>query len=87
MKITFDDDKNAAKHGVDFADAAYFDWQSAQAKADARFDYGEPRFIATGYLRERLHILVFTPRDGGIRIISFRKANKREIKQYEQTAN
>lgn len=39
---------------------------------------------AIGFLRRRLHVLCFTPIDAGIRVISFRKANNREIKAYEQ---
>jgi len=35
-------------------------------------------------IRDRLHVLCFTPVVNGIRVISFRKANKREIKDYEQ---
>ncbi len=37
-----------------------------------------------GYLEARLHVLCFTPIEEGIRVISFRKANKREINRYEQ---
>jgi len=36
-------------------------------------------------IRERLHVLCFTPVANGIRVISFRKANKREMNDYEQT--
>ena len=31
---------------------------------------------------DRLHVVVFTPVNGGVRVISFRKANKREVKAY-----
>ena len=31
-----------------------------------------------------MHVLCFTPIKGGIRVISFRKANSWEIKTYEQ---
>ena len=34
--------------------------------------------VAVGYLEKRLHILCFLPKTGGIRVISFRKANGRE---------
>ncbi len=40
--------------------------------------YPESRFVAIGYLNNRLHVLVFSETPCGIRIISFRKANKRE---------
>ena len=34
----------------------------------------------------RLHFVCFTETEKGIRVISFRKANKREVKRYEQQA-
>ncbi|MNE51790.1 hypothetical protein D3C80_1464360 [compost metagenome] len=51
---------------------------------DLRRDYGERRFQVLGYIGERLHALVFTPRDGAVHVISLRKANSREVKRYEQ---
>jgi len=39
---------------------------------------------ASGYISNRLHALVFTPREDTFRVISLRKANRREVKQYEQ---
>ena len=41
--------------------------------------------MAVGFMGERLHVLCFTPVAGGIRVISFRKANAREVRNYEQT--
>jgi uncharacterized DUF497 family protein len=35
-----------------------------------------------GYIDERLYALVFTPRGDAVHVISFRKANGREIKRY-----
>jgi Protein of unknown function (DUF497). len=46
---------------------------------DNRRDYGEIRHRALGFLDHRLHALVFVEIVGGIRVISFRKANKREV--------
>jgi uncharacterized DUF497 family protein len=40
--------------------------------------------VAIGYIGLRLHVLCFTPIDGGVRIISLRKANQREVKRYEK---
>ncbi len=51
---------------------------------DVRRDYGEPRFQALGEIDGRLHMLVFTPRSGDVHVISLRKANRREIKRYEE---
>ena len=43
------------------------------------------RFRAQGPIRGRLHELVFTPRNDAVRIISLRKANSREVHEYEKT--
>ncbi len=41
--------------------------------------------MAVGFLDKHLHVLCFTPLPLGIRVISFRKANKREVRDYERT--
>lgn len=50
---------------------------------DQRRDYGEARIRALGWLDKRLHALVFVETHHGIRVVSFRKANKREVNIYE----
>ena len=50
---------------------------------DERFDYGEIRYRALGFIDGRLYALVFVETSEGIRVISFRKANKREVNGYE----
>ncbi len=87
MDISFDpakDARNVAHRGLSFARAAEFDWAGALINADTRRDYGEARFQALGLIGNRLHMLVFTPREGRIHIISLRKANDREIRHYEE---
>ena len=42
--------------------------------------------MAIGLLDDRLHVLCFTPIPGGVRIISLRKANAREVKRHEEEA-
>ena len=52
---------------------------------DARIDYGETRFVATGpiaALGNRIFVVVYTWRENIRRIISFRKANDREVRKY-----
>jgi uncharacterized DUF497 family protein len=49
---------------------------------DERQDYGEMRYIAIGMLGVRLHVLCFAETADGIRVISFRKANAREVRRY-----
>lgn len=50
---------------------------------DARRDYGEDRWTTLGEIEGRLFALTFTMRGEVIRIISARKANKRERKRYD----
>ncbi len=38
--------------------------------------------VGVGCLNGRLHMLCFIPTHGGIRVISFRKANDREVRKY-----
>ena len=88
MKYEWDEAKresNREKHGIDFAEAEEFDWESALVIPDARADYGEPRYRAMGYIGRRLYALAFTPKGGTVRILSLRKANQREAKCYEAT--
>ena len=73
---------NLAKHGVDFADVAEFEWETAQTEPDLRHDYGEQRFESIGHIGERLYVLIFTPRGDKRRVISLRKANTREIQRW-----
>lgn len=57
---------------------------------DQRRDYGETRTVATGPIAEfggRVCVVVYTWRNGSRRIISFRKANDREVRKYEASVN
>lgn len=78
-------DANRVRHGVGFEAAVEFEWESALAMADERAEYGERRYVAVGAIGGRIHVMVFTLRDGRVRIISLRKANRREVKRYEKT--
>lgn len=89
MEITFDPAKNAANialRHLSFERVADFDFQTAIFALDDRHDYGETRYRGLGFLDDRLHALVFVETAEGIRVISFRKANKREVQRYEQAA-
>lgn len=89
MEITFDPEKdarNVAKHGISLALAAKIDWSTLDASLDDRHEYGEERYVAGAPIGDRLYVVVFVVRDDAIRVISLRKANKREVKHYgEQT--
>jgi len=88
MRVEFDpakNEKNIRERGLSFELAADFDFSTAVIAEDSRKDYSEGRFVALGYVGSRLHVRCFTPRNGGIRVISFRKANDREVKRYAKT--
>ena len=83
MEITFDprkSERNLRERNLGFEQAAEFDFASASYDNEVR--NGEHRLLAVGYLNKRLHVLCFLPRDRGIRVISFRKANDREARRY-----
>ena len=87
MEITYDRTKNTENirnRNLSFEEVVDFDFETASFTIDKRKNYGEIRRCAIGYLGNRLHALIFTETLKGIRVISFRKANKREIANYEQ---
>jgi uncharacterized DUF497 family protein len=89
MSICYDAAKNArnlCERGLSFDRAADFDFASAWIVVDARRDYGEIRYRALGLLDGRVHALVFTETVDGIRVISLRRANPREVRRYEQAS-
>lgn len=88
MDIRYDpakNDWNIRERGLSFERAADFDFETAKIREDVRKAYLERRFVALGWLDSRLHLLCFSPIPGGLRVISFRKANRREQRDYERT--
>ncbi|WP_338926141.1 BrnT family toxin [Mycetohabitans endofungorum] len=67
---------------MELADA--IGWSMVWCFADDRADYGELREIGYTVINDRLYCVVFTQRGDTFRVISFRKANNREISRYEQ---
>jgi uncharacterized DUF497 family protein len=87
MRFTFDPAKNArniAERGRSFELAVELEWGTALSVEDPRRDYGETRLRVLALLHGRLHAVVVTPREDELRVISFRKANRREERLYEQ---
>ncbi len=85
MYISFDpakNERNIRERGLSFELAAEFEFETARVEVDLRREYSETRYVALGLLRARLHVLCFTETIEGIRVISFRKANNREVKRY-----
>jgi uncharacterized protein len=87
MAITFDPKKSArniAARGLSFKLVELLEWNTAAVREDTRRDYGETRLQVLAMLDGRLYAAVVTPRGEDLRVISFRKANKKEVKSYEQ---
>jgi uncharacterized DUF497 family protein len=85
MHVTFDPAKNArniAERGLSFERVAELDWETAVSEEDARRDYGERRVRVFGLLGRRLHVAIVTMRGQTVHVISFRKANAREVRRY-----
>jgi uncharacterized protein len=91
MQLEWDSSKataNLRKHGVRFEDAAlvFLDPQRIETRDD-RQDYGEDRWKTVGMVAPSLLTVVYTVRgkDGDrIRMISARKADAHERKQYRE---
>jgi uncharacterized protein len=75
---------NEAKHGVSFLQAAQIFRGPVLRTLDDRRDYGEQRFVGLGLFDGVVLFVVFTERDGDIRLISARRANGNERRRYEE---
>jgi uncharacterized DUF497 family protein len=87
VRVTFDpakDAANRAERGLPFDQVAELHWESALLVEDQRRDYGEIRVRVMAQLRGRLHMAVITMRGDAVHVISFRKANRKEVAWYEQ---
>ena len=87
MKYEWDEAKNrinCTKHGLDFADAPAVLSGPSVTFADDRFDYGEDRLVTLGLLAGRVVVIAHVPRGDATRIISMRKANRREQEIYKK---
>ena len=88
MAFEFDPDKdmiNRRKHGFTLIAAQALFKGPFIEEEDTRYSYGETRFVALGpiaALDNRLFVAVYTWREGTRRVISFRKANEKEIRKY-----
>jgi uncharacterized DUF497 family protein len=87
MRIEFDPAKdvtNQEKHGVSLSLAVELNWEAALVWVDERFEYNEMRMIALAPRTEILYYVAFVDRGSVRRIISLRRANRREVKHYVQ---
>ena len=86
MEFTWSETKRAANikaHGLDFVDAASVFEGLTFTIEDDRFSYGEQRFVTLGLLAGVTVSVVHTENEYEIRVISFRKASKRESQIYD----
>ncbi len=84
MVTEFDPAKDASnqqKHGVSLAIAADFDWATVLV-SPARMERGEVRFLVIGDVAGEVYVAVVTERQGRMRIISLRRANRKERQKY-----
>jgi|SRR5579884_4305556 len=79
--------RNIRKHGLDFTDGKelFLGDGPFLVAAELQEEYGEERWRGIGTIRGRVVVAVFTePKQGVIRFISIRKANREERKLYEE---
>lgn len=87
IRFEWDDAKSKAcfrDRGFDFAYVvrAFFD-PNRWVRQDNRRSYGEDRYQLMGKVGQRVFVVVYTPRRDTVRIISAHKANRREVKNYD----
>ena len=87
MRFQYDPDKAAAnleKHGVSFADAEGVFQDPLAVTVEDPDAEGEQRLVAVGLgSAGELLVVVYTERRDGCRLISARRATRKERKQYE----
>jgi uncharacterized protein len=85
MEIEFDSKKdraNVAKHGISLAAAELMFLGPVPEFVDDRAEYGEERIVAQGFIAGRLFVCVYTWRRDVRRVISLRKATRREANAF-----
>jgi len=86
MKFEWDEKKSAinlSKHGIDFNAATELWEDDDRIQIQTPFPI-ENRRILIGKIGEKLWVAVYTHRNDAIRIISVRRARKKEARLYEQ---
>jgi uncharacterized DUF497 family protein len=88
MRFEWDEKKartNRAKHKVDFGLAPLFEFDNAIVTIDDDVDYGEERLKALGIIRGEIYVMVYTETGNVVRVISLRKADRKEARDYVQS--
>ena len=89
MQVEFDptkDTTNREKDGVSLVLAGELDWEAALVWVDERLEYNETRMIALAPQAAVLYYVAFVERGEARRIISLRRANRREVRHYVENA-
>jgi uncharacterized DUF497 family protein len=88
MEFEWDEAKSNAcfaDRGFDFGFAIrVFNDPDRVVEIDDRFDYGETRYRAIGRIDGRTYLVVYTMRHETLRVISARKANRKESIRHGQ---
>jgi uncharacterized DUF497 family protein len=88
MEIEWDNNKvasNLIKHKIDFEDAKNIFLDPNRLEREDKRDYDEARIQVIGIVNQVVLFVVYTKRNGRYRIISARRANKNERRQYYQS--
>ena len=88
MEIEWDNNKaasNLIKHKIDFEDAKNIFLDPNRLEREDKRDYNETRIQVIGMVNQVVLFVVYTKRNGRYRIISARRANKNERRQYYQS--
>ena len=86
MKFEYDINKsiiNKDKHGIDFEEAKELFFDNNAIIYPTKFTK-EIRYFVTGKIKEKFYTAIITYRDDKVRIISVRRARKKEIKYYKE---
>ena len=86
MLVEWDEAKrrsNLTHHGVDFKDAALIFENPVIEAEDTRFEYGEARYRALGYVDADYFMVAFTWRGRSRRIISAWKVDDNGKRRYQ----
>ena len=89
MVLEFDQAKSARnlkERGIGFERFADMDPARAISNEDTRAEYGERRIRMFGPIDDRLHVAVITFRGDRVRVISLRRANRREERRYAKAS-
>ena len=76
-------DANVQKHGIDFERAQAL-WHDSRRLALSAASDDEPRYALVAGFEDKIWLAIYTMRGERIRIISVRRARRREVNEYEQ---